>query len=213
MGVGLPRGRADGRLRPLLQLQGRVGAGDERVSLVVLQRSGRRPPRLRPRRQRHRRRRLGRGPADGRHHARRAGGRGDRDPPARRDPPLAARAQPAVSGYLRLVEALWADPAHATAFNFGPAETDARPVQWIVDRIGERWPRRAGLPGRPRPAPARGDVAEARLRARRGAPGLAPDVGAGSDARRDRRLVRVLPRGRGRPRDDARADPRLRGRA
>jgi CDP-glucose 4,6-dehydratase len=45
-----------------------------------------------------------------------------------------------LSGYLRLCEALWADPAHATGFNFGPAESDARPVQWIADRIGERWP-------------------------------------------------------------------------
>jgi CDP-glucose 4,6-dehydratase len=45
-----------------------------------------------------------------------------------------------LSGYLRLVEALWGDPAHATGFNFGPADEDARPVHWIVDRLAERWP-------------------------------------------------------------------------
>jgi CDP-glucose 4,6-dehydratase len=45
-----------------------------------------------------------------------------------------------LSGYLRLVEALWDDPAHATAFNFGPADEDARPVGWIVDRLAARWP-------------------------------------------------------------------------
>jgi CDP-glucose 4,6-dehydratase len=45
-----------------------------------------------------------------------------------------------LSGYLALAQALWEDPAHATAFNFGPADEDARPVQWIVDRLSERWP-------------------------------------------------------------------------
>jgi CDP-glucose 4,6-dehydratase len=45
-----------------------------------------------------------------------------------------------LSGYLVLAQALFADPAFATAFNFGPAETDARPVGWIVERLGERWP-------------------------------------------------------------------------
>jgi CDP-glucose 4,6-dehydratase len=45
-----------------------------------------------------------------------------------------------LSGYLALVEALWDDPAHATGFNFGPADEDARPVGWIVDRVAERWP-------------------------------------------------------------------------
>lgn len=45
-----------------------------------------------------------------------------------------------VSGYLVLAQALWADPdAAAQAWNFGPRDDDARPVQWIVERLCERW--------------------------------------------------------------------------
>lgn len=44
-----------------------------------------------------------------------------------------------LSGYLELVQALWADRALAGGYNFGPADEDARPVQFIVDRIAERW--------------------------------------------------------------------------
>lgn len=45
-----------------------------------------------------------------------------------------------LSGYLELVQALWGDPSYATGFNFGPADEEARPVQWMVDRLSERWP-------------------------------------------------------------------------
>jgi CDP-glucose 4,6-dehydratase len=45
-----------------------------------------------------------------------------------------------LAGYLELAQALWEDPALAGGYNFGPADEDARPVGWIVDRIGERWP-------------------------------------------------------------------------
>jgi CDP-glucose 4,6-dehydratase len=45
-----------------------------------------------------------------------------------------------LSGYLMLAAAMWEDAAQATAFNFGPSEDDARPVQWIVDRLADRWP-------------------------------------------------------------------------
>jgi CDP-glucose 4,6-dehydratase len=45
-----------------------------------------------------------------------------------------------LSGYLLLAQALAEDPAYATSFNFGPADDDARPVRWIVDRLAERWP-------------------------------------------------------------------------
>ena len=45
-----------------------------------------------------------------------------------------------LSGYLRLAEAMWDDPDQATAVNFGPSDEDAQPVQWIVDRVIERWP-------------------------------------------------------------------------
>jgi CDP-glucose 4,6-dehydratase len=46
-----------------------------------------------------------------------------------------------LHGYLLLCERLWADPAgHGEPWNFGPAEDDARPVGWIVERLCERWP-------------------------------------------------------------------------
>ena len=45
-----------------------------------------------------------------------------------------------LSGYLLLAQRLVEDgPAHAEAWNFGPAETDARPVQWIVERLTKIW--------------------------------------------------------------------------
>ena len=45
-----------------------------------------------------------------------------------------------VSGYLVLAQALWDDPkAAAEAWNFGPRDDDARPVQWIVERMCEKW--------------------------------------------------------------------------
>lgn len=52
-----------------------------------------------------------------------------------------------VSGYLMLAEALVARPEQAAAaWNFGPDERDARPVDWIQDRLtellpGYRWQR------------------------------------------------------------------------
>lgn len=45
-----------------------------------------------------------------------------------------------LSGYARLAEALWADNAAASAFNFGPADGDARPVRDLVAMLSERWP-------------------------------------------------------------------------
>lgn len=45
-----------------------------------------------------------------------------------------------LSGYLLLAQALWADGAHATAYNFGPAGEDARPVADLVERFAARWP-------------------------------------------------------------------------
>lgn len=45
-----------------------------------------------------------------------------------------------LSGYLTLCEALWNKQAGAdSAFNFGPAPDDARPVEWIADRISQLW--------------------------------------------------------------------------
>jgi CDP-glucose 4,6-dehydratase len=45
-----------------------------------------------------------------------------------------------LSGYLILAQAMWDSPEHASGWNFGPAEEDARPVGWIVERMGELWP-------------------------------------------------------------------------
>jgi CDP-glucose 4,6-dehydratase len=45
-----------------------------------------------------------------------------------------------LSGYLVLAQALWVSQEHARAWNFGPADGDARPVSWVVQRICELWP-------------------------------------------------------------------------
>jgi CDP-glucose 4,6-dehydratase len=45
-----------------------------------------------------------------------------------------------LSGYLALAEAVAGDAAFADGWNFGPADEDARPVGWIVERVGELWP-------------------------------------------------------------------------
>jgi CDP-glucose 4,6-dehydratase len=45
-----------------------------------------------------------------------------------------------LSGYLVLAQALWESDQYASGWNFGPVDEDAREVQWIVDRISERWP-------------------------------------------------------------------------
>lgn len=44
-----------------------------------------------------------------------------------------------LSGYLALARALWDSPDYAEGWNFGPADEDARPVRWIIDRLGETW--------------------------------------------------------------------------
>jgi CDP-glucose 4,6-dehydratase len=44
-----------------------------------------------------------------------------------------------LSGYLVLAQALAERPGAQGGWNFGPAESDARPVRWIAERIGERW--------------------------------------------------------------------------
>ena len=58
-----------------------------------------------------------------------------------------------LSGYLLLAERLYDGPEHAEAWNFGPPDEDAKPVQWIVERLttlwgdGARWQ----LDGQPQP--------------------------------------------------------------
>jgi CDP-glucose 4,6-dehydratase len=45
-----------------------------------------------------------------------------------------------LSGYLALAQKLYeAGPVFAGGWNFGPADTDAQPVEWIVDRLVQMW--------------------------------------------------------------------------
>lgn len=45
-----------------------------------------------------------------------------------------------LSGYLTLAERLWHQPAdYAEGWNFGPREEDAKPVDWIVERMAAKW--------------------------------------------------------------------------
>lgn len=46
-----------------------------------------------------------------------------------------------LSGYLVLCQKLYTEgEKYAGAWNFGPRESDAKPVEWIVNRLLERWP-------------------------------------------------------------------------
>lgn len=59
-----------------------------------------------------------------------------------------------LSGYLTLAEHLFEHGAsYAEGFNFGPHDTDARPVQWIIERLCQRWGDGASwaLDGEPQP--------------------------------------------------------------
>lgn len=44
-----------------------------------------------------------------------------------------------LSGYLVLAERLWTDRSLAEAWNFGPADADARTVGQVVERVGALW--------------------------------------------------------------------------
>lgn len=45
-----------------------------------------------------------------------------------------------LSGYLALAEKLYTQgPAFSEAFNFGPTEEDAKPVQWIAEQLTQQW--------------------------------------------------------------------------
>jgi CDP-glucose 4,6-dehydratase len=45
-----------------------------------------------------------------------------------------------LNGYLLLAEKLWENgAAYAEAWNFGPNEEDAKPVEWIVERLTKMW--------------------------------------------------------------------------
>jgi CDP-glucose 4,6-dehydratase len=44
-----------------------------------------------------------------------------------------------LSGYLLLGQKLWEEPSFAEGWNFGPDESDVRPVRWLVDRVRSLW--------------------------------------------------------------------------
>ncbi len=45
-----------------------------------------------------------------------------------------------LSGYMMLAERLYCEGSiFAEAFNFGPADEDAKPVQWLVEQFTQRW--------------------------------------------------------------------------
>ena len=44
-----------------------------------------------------------------------------------------------LSGYLNLAERLYASPEFAEAWNFGPNDSDAKPVEWLADHICDLW--------------------------------------------------------------------------
>ena len=45
-----------------------------------------------------------------------------------------------LRGYLTLAERLTQDPARfACGWNFGPADSDAKPVSWIADKLAQLW--------------------------------------------------------------------------
>lgn len=45
-----------------------------------------------------------------------------------------------LRGYLELAEKLWREPAnYASAWNFGPLESDVKPVEWILKRMQDLW--------------------------------------------------------------------------
>lgn len=68
----------------------------------------------------------------------------DRGEPVRIRNPLAIRpwqhVMEPLSGYLLLAEMLYLHGSrHAEAWNFGPEDSDARPVQWIVEKLTSAW--------------------------------------------------------------------------
>ena len=143
---GYRGGRADGRSRPVLELQGLRRARHGRLSQVVLLRAG--------------------GPRVSSARAGNVIGGGDwaedrlvpdimraalagsevsvRNPNSVR--PWQHVLNP-LSGYLVLAQALCDSPEHAGAWNFGPPDDDARRVGWIIDRVSELWPRQVALDG------------------------------------------------------------------
>ena len=77
-----------------------------------------------------------------------------------------------LRGYMLLAERLWKHgPEFAEAWNFGPHEKDAKPVEWIVERLIQLWGKGASwqLDGREHPHEAhylKLDTSKARMKLR-----------------------------------------------
>ncbi len=157
--TGLPRGRPTWGARPVQRQQRLRGAGHRRLPRQLLRRRPAGRGRLGPRRERHRRRRLGAGPDHPRLRARPGG----RRPVVVRNPDAVRPWQHVLeplAGYLSLAAHLVDQgSAFAGAWNFGPDDEDAsRPVRWVVERFLDAWG--AGTwatpqPGAPQPHEAR----------------------------------------------------------
>jgi CDP-glucose 4,6-dehydratase len=94
-----------------------------------------------------------------------------------------------LRGYLLLAERLTTRPQEfASGWNFGPAETDARPVAWIADRLARTW----GVGARSGGASGRSTGTQARRREGREQPGLASGAAAREGTGLDRRVVRGM---------------------
>ena len=137
---------------PYSSSQGLRRARHERLPPLVLRRSRRAARGLGARRQRDRRRRLGRGPAHPRHHARRARGRaGARAQSRTRSGPgstCSTRSAATSCSRRRCGES----PEHADGWNFGPAERGRAPGR-LDRRAAGRAVARASCAGRSTTAP------------------------------------------------------------
>jgi len=58
-----------------------------------------------------------------------------------------------LSGYLILAQELFAKAPVDVGWNFGPAQSDARPVRWIADRLSTLWPEELHCQPDPGPHP------------------------------------------------------------
>jgi CDP-glucose 4,6-dehydratase len=101
-----------------------------------------------------------------------------------------------LHGYMMLAEKLFVQgPAWAEAWNFGPNDSDARPVSWIADRLAGIWGDGAAMAyRRAGPPTARGELAEARLLQGPANAGLGPALGPSPQPSRHRRLAACLAR-------------------
>ncbi len=95
-----------------------------------------------------------------------------------------------LSGYLVLAQKLYEEgAAYAEGWNFGPNDEDAKPVQWIVEKLTQGLGRGCELGAGWRRSPARSALPEAGLLQGEDAAGLASALASGGRAERDHRVA------------------------